>query len=81
MKVVCQQEKDIEQGKVTLTLNFADVKISFTFDIYYGTYVGKDASSGNYVTSNTETSGSTNYFVSKNASNRGLMLDIHTFII
>ncbi|WP_342269236.1 hypothetical protein [Spiroplasma endosymbiont of Aspidapion aeneum] len=70
MKLIGQQGKDVEQGKVTLTLISGGK--SLTLDIYYGTYVGKDASSGNYAISNTETSGSVNYFVSKNASNRSV---------
>ncbi|WP_342269179.1 hypothetical protein [Spiroplasma endosymbiont of Aspidapion aeneum] len=70
MKLIGQKGKDVEQGKITLTLT-SDGN-SFTLDIYYGTYVGKDASSGNYEISNTQTSGSVNYFVSKNAENRSI---------
>ncbi|WP_342269244.1 hypothetical protein [Spiroplasma endosymbiont of Aspidapion aeneum] len=70
MKLIGQKGKDVEQGKVTLTLT--SVVKSFTLDIYYGTYVGKDASSGNYAISNNQTSDSINYFVSKNATNRSI---------
>ncbi|WP_342268531.1 hypothetical protein [Spiroplasma endosymbiont of Aspidapion aeneum] len=70
MKLIGQKGKDVEQGKVTLTLISGDK--SFTLDIYYGTYVGKDATSGNYAISNTKTSGSVNYFISKNATNRSI---------
>ncbi|WP_342268530.1 hypothetical protein [Spiroplasma endosymbiont of Aspidapion aeneum] len=72
MKLIGQKGKDVEQGKVTLTLTPTSGEKSFTLDIYYGTYVGKDATSGNYTISDTKTSGSVNYFVSKNASNRSI---------
>ncbi|WP_342268532.1 hypothetical protein [Spiroplasma endosymbiont of Aspidapion aeneum] len=70
MKLIGQKGKDVERGKARLTLKYNDN--NFALDVYYGTFIGADASSGNYEILNNKTSGSVNYFISSNASNRAI---------
>ncbi|WP_342269311.1 hypothetical protein [Spiroplasma endosymbiont of Aspidapion aeneum] len=74
MRLIGQKSTDVASGKVTISLNDGSGAGSTNVDIFYGTFIGADASVGDYSINNQKTQGSANYYVASSASSRAVSI-------